>query len=293
MGGNFVSAAPDTDVVRAALERCRLTVNVSTKLNRSHTACGEISLILPCLGRTEADVRPSGPQQVTVEDSMGVVHASRGRLEPASEHLRSEVAIISELAERTLGDRVAVDWSGLRDDYRRIRTHIARVIPGFEDMERRIAGPGGFVLPNPPRDERRFATVTGTARLTVNPLEVLAIPPDHLLLQTVRSHDQYNTTIYGLDDRYGGIKDGRRVVFVAPTDLAAMGLADGDTVDIVSRYEGVERRAEGFRVVAYPIAARTCAAYFPEANPVVPLDSTAEVSNTPTSKSVVVSLDRR
>ncbi|MDY7103758.1 MAG: FdhF/YdeP family oxidoreductase [Actinomycetota bacterium] len=293
VGGNFVSAAPDTDVVRAALERCRLTVNVSTKLNRSHTACGEISLILPCLGRTEADVRAAGPQRVTVEDSMGVVHASHGRLDPASEHLRSEVAILSELAERTVGERVTIDWPAMRDDYAVIRSHISRVIPGFDDMERRIAEPGGFVLPNPPRDERRFATATGSARFTVNPLEVLAIPADQLLLQTLRSHDQYNTTIYGLDDRYRGIKGGRRVVFVSPTDLGALGLADGDVVDLVSRYEGVERRAAGFRVVAYPIAARTCAAYFPEANPVVPLDSTAEVSNTPTSKSVVVSLERR
>jgi len=287
MGGNFAAAAPDTEATYEALRRCRLTAHVSTKLNRSHTVTGEQALILPTLGRTDRS------QPVSVEDSMGMVHLSTGTLEPPHAGLLSEVAIVCRLARRLLGAGDDVDWEGFEADHNRIRDAIASVVPGFEGFNVRVRQPGGFVLPHPPRDSRTFPTVSGRARLTVNPLEVLAVPAGHLLLQTVRSHDQYNTTIYGLDDRYRGVSHGRRVVFVHPEDLAAAGLADGDLVDVVSVHEGTERRARSFRAVAYPTARGCCAAYFPEANVLVPLDSTAEGSNTPTSKSVVVRLERR
>jgi molybdopterin-dependent oxidoreductase alpha subunit len=289
MGGNFVSASPDTSVTEEALRRCRLTVHVSTKLNQSHTITGERALILPCLGRTEVDVQASGPQVVSVEDSMCNIHASRGRLRPASEHLLSEVSIVARLAQAVFGSDDVVPWADLEADYSLIRERIARVVPGFENFNSRLSD--GFVLPHPPRDARVFPTATGKARFTANELEVLRVPDGALLLQTVRSHDQYNTTVYGLDDRYRGIKQGRRVVFVNPDDLEALGLGDGAMVDLVGVYkDGIDRRASGFRVVSYPTARGCCAAYFPETNVLVPLDSTADGSNTPTSKSIVVRL---
>ncbi|MFF4733101.1 FdhF/YdeP family oxidoreductase [Streptomyces mirabilis] len=293
LGGNFVAAAPDTDLTEQALRRCRLTVQISTKLNRSHVIAGEQALILPCLGRTEADLRPAGPQLVTVEDSMSMVHLSRGRLKPASEHLLSEVAIICRMARAALGEAGSqVPWENFESDYDRIRDRIERVIPGFEDFNARVRQPGGFALPHPPRDERRFTTSTGLANFTANPLESPHVPEGRLLLQTLRSHDQYNTTIYGLDDRYRGIHQGRRVLFLHPDDLTDRGLADGDLVDIVSEYgDGAERRAPAFRAVSYPTPRGCCAAYFPETNVLVPLDSTADISNTPTSKSIVVRLE--
>jgi molybdopterin-dependent oxidoreductase alpha subunit len=291
LGGNFAAASPDAEVTGDALRRCTLTVQVSTKLNRSHVVCGETALILPCLARSDRDVQRGGRQLVTVEDSMGEVHASSGRLPPVSSDLRSEVAIVAGLARHALDPDPALDWAGFVDDYSKIRDRIERVVPGFEDYNERIREPGGFRLPNGPRDERRFATPTGRARFTVNVLDVLEVPEGSLLLQTLRSHDQYNTTIYGLDDRYRGIEHGRHVVFVHTGDLARLGWRDGDLVDVVSDADGVERRARGFRIVAYPVAPGTCAAYFPEANVLVPLDSTAETSNTPTSKSVVVRLE--
>ncbi|MFA1539007.1 FdhF/YdeP family oxidoreductase [Actinomadura monticuli] len=291
MGGNFVRATPDSAVTEAALRGCRLTAQVSTKLNRSHAVTGELALILPTLGRTERDVQESGPQFVSVEDSMGMVHASRGRLAPASEHLLSEVSIVCRLARATLPGS-GIGWEAMERDYDVIRDHVSRVVPGFDDYNARVRAPGGFTLPHAPRDERRFPTATGKANLTVNELEVLRVPEGRLLLQTVRSHDQYNTTIYGLDDRYRGVKAGRRVVFVNPADLSGLGIADGATVDLVSEWpDGAERRAAGFRVISYPTARGCAAAYFPETNVLVPLDSTAEVSNTPTSKSVVVRLE--
>jgi molybdopterin-dependent oxidoreductase alpha subunit len=297
LGGNFVSATPDTAATEAALRRTALTVQVSTKLNRSHAVTGRRAVILPTLGRTELDARPTGRQFVTVEDSMSAVHASTGKLPPASPHLRSEVAIVAGLAARLLAGRPntpEVSWRDLADDYDLVREHISRVVPGFEDFNRRVREPGGFVLPHGPRDSRTFPTATGKANFTVNELTVLRVPAGRLILQTVRSHDQYNTTIYGLDDRYRGIHRGRRVVFVNPEDCAALGLADGDRVDLVGEYaDGVGRVAPDFRVVAYATARGCCAAYFPETNVLVPLDSTAETSNTPTSKSVVVRLVRR
>ncbi|MFI0230553.1 FdhF/YdeP family oxidoreductase [Streptomyces sp. NPDC017086] len=292
MGGNFVSASPDTEVTEAAMRRARLTVHVSTKLNRSHVVTGARALILPTLGRTERDVQAGGEQFVTVEDSMGMVHASRGRLAPASPRLRSEPAIVCGLARRVLGERSVVPWEEFARDYGAIRDRIARVIPGFEDFNARVARPGGFALPHAPRDERRFPTATGKANFTAAPVEYPALPEGRLLLQTLRSHDQYNTTIYGLDDRYRGITGGRRVVLVHPEDARSLGLAEGAYVDLVSEWrDGVERRAPGFRVVLYPTARGCAAAYYPETNVLVPLDATADTSNTPASKSVVVRLE--
>ena len=279
---------------RTGCGRAKTASPDNRSLNRSHTVCGDTALILPCLGRTEADRQAGGDQFVTVEDSMGLVHASRGRLQPASQELRSEVAIVAGLAAATLGADDAVDWTGCVADYGVVRDHIEAVVPGFERFNERAAGEAGFALPHPVRDTGTFPTTTGKGRLTVNALEVLDVPAGHLLLQTIRSHDQFNTTIYGLDDRYRGISQGRRVVFAHVDDLVELGLADGDVVDLVGQADTAEsapRRAEAFRVVAYSVARGTCAAYFPEANVLVPLDSTAEASNTPTSKSVIVRLE--
>ncbi|MGW2564582.1 FdhF/YdeP family oxidoreductase [Streptomyces sp. NPDC001514] len=293
MGGNFVGATPDTEVTEAAVRRARLTVHVSTKLNRSHAVTGTRALILPTLGRTDKDVQKSGKQFVTVEDSMGMVHASRGNLPPASPHLLSEPAIVARMARAVLGARSQTPWEEFEKDYATIRDRISRVVPGFEDFNARIAHPGGFTLPHAPRDERRFPTATGKANFTAAPVEYPEVPEGRLLLQTLRSHDQYNTTIYGLDDRYRGIKGGRRVVLVHPADAAELGLADGAYTDLVSEWkDGVERRAPGFRVVHYPTARGCAAAYYPETNVLVPLDATADVSNTPASKSVVVRLEQ-
>jgi molybdopterin-dependent oxidoreductase alpha subunit len=290
LGGNFAAATPDTDVTVAALSRCELTVHISTKLNRSHVITGREALILPCLGRTERDVTPSGEQYVTVEDSMSVVHASSGRLAPASAHLRSEVAIVTGIGAALFGDDPG--WAEMGADYSVIRRHIAAVVNGCADYEARASAPGGFTMPRPPHDSLSFSTASGRARFTVNEVTAAAVPRGHLLLQTLRSHDQFNTTVYGLNDRYRGVHGGRRVVFVSGDDLSALGLADGETVDLVSVWSDGERRAPAFRVVEYPMSPGSAAAYFPEANVLVPLDSTAAVSNTPTSKSVVIRLER-
>lgn len=300
MGGNFVSATPDTAVVEAAMGRVDLTVQVSTKLNRSHVVTGRRAIILPTLGRTDRDRRGAREQRVTVEDSMGAVHASRGRLAPPADDLLSEVAIVARLCAMALTGENAprADWAALEADYALIRAHISRVVPGFDDYEERIDKGRTLHLPNGPRDERRFATVDGKARFTANALEFPRIPRGRLLLQTLRSHDQYNTTIYGKDDRYRGIHGGRRVVLVNAADIIALGFADGEVVDLVSEWRGAdgalqERRAEAFRLVAYRTPRGNAAAYYPETNVLVPLDSVADVSGTPTSKSVVVRLERR
>ncbi|MFD8161839.1 FdhF/YdeP family oxidoreductase [Streptomyces malaysiensis] len=293
MGGNFVAASPDTEVTEAAMRAARLTVHVSTKLNRSHAVTGTRALILPTLGRTERDLQGDGPQFVTVEDSMGMVHASRGRLEPASSHLLSEPAIVCRLARRVLGPESHTPWEEFEKDYGRIRDRIAAVIPGFEDFNDRVSDPAGFALPHAPRDSRSFPTATGKANFTAAPVEYPKVPEGRLLLQTLRSHDQYNTTIYGLDDRYRGIKNGRRVVLVHPEDAQELGLADGSYADLVSEWtDGTERRATGFRVIHYPTARGCAASYYPETNVLVPLDATADTSNTPASKSVVVRLEQ-
>ncbi|HEX6190601.1 MAG TPA: FdhF/YdeP family oxidoreductase [Pyrinomonadaceae bacterium] len=289
LGGNFLSATPDTEFTAEALRRCRLTAHVSTKLNRAHLITGQTALILPCLGRTEIDQQATGRQFVTTENSMAVVEEWRGRLQPASEHLLSEPAIVAGLAKATLGNRSTVDWDALISDYDRIREHIEHVIPDFDDYNTRVRQPGGFYLPNPIRD-RKFLTPDGKAHFTVHLLPEINLQPDQFLMMTMRSHDQFNTTIYGLDDRYRGIHNGRRVVFLNPEDIQLSNLKDGQAVDLVSHFEGEERIARQFTVVPYSIPRRCAATYFPEANVLVPLGHFADKSHTPASKSVVISI---
>ncbi|HEX8069052.1 MAG TPA: FdhF/YdeP family oxidoreductase [Pyrinomonadaceae bacterium] len=289
LGGNFLSATPDTEYTAAALRRCRLTAHVSTKLNRAHLVTGAQALILPCLGRTERDAQAAGEQFVSCENSMGVVQASRGRLAPASEHLLSEPQIVARLAEATLGARSRVDWRALAADYDLVRAHIERVVPGFTDYNRRVREPGGFYLPNSAR-ERVFKTATGRAQFTVHPLPAAQLAPGEFLMMTIRSHDQFNTTVYSLDDRYRGVFNERRVVLLHPADIAAAGLQARQAVDLVSHFAGEERVARRFLVVPYPIARGCAATYFPEANVLVPINHTADRSNTPASKSVVITI---
>ncbi len=294
MGGNFASATPDTAVTEAALRSCALTVQVSTKLNRSHLVGGRTALILPTLGRTDRDIVDGRKQVVSVEDSMSMVHLSRGNLPPPDAGVRSEVAIICALARRVLGPAHPVNWESFAADYDRIRDEIAAVVPGCADYNRRVRAPDGFALPHPPRDSREFPTATGRANFATNPLQWVPVPPGRLVLQTLRSHDQFNTTIYGLDDRYRGVSGGRRVVFVNPADIAAFGLTAGDRVDLISEFgaDRRERRARDFLVVAYPTPVGNAAAYYPETNPLVPLDHVADRSNTPVSKAIVIRLEK-
>ena len=289
LGGNFLSATPDTEYTAAALRRCRLTVHVSTKLNRAHLVTGDTALILPCLGRTEVDAQANGPQFVSTENSMGVVQMSQGTLEPASPHLLSEPQIVSRLAQTTLGKRSAVDWQGMASDYDRIRVKIERVVSGFEDYNVRVREPGGFYLPNAARD-RVFNTKSGKAKFTIHELPRLKLEPDQFLMMTIRSHDQFNTSIYSSNDRYRGIKGGRRVVFLNQKDIEALGLKPGQRVDLTSHFENEERTARRFAVVPYDIPRQCAATYFPEGNVLVPVRHVAEKSNTPASKSVVISI---
>jgi molybdopterin-dependent oxidoreductase alpha subunit len=289
MGGNFLSATPDTEFTAEALRRTRLTAHVSTKLNRSHLVTGRTALILPCLGRTEIDRQTAGEQFVTVEDSMGIINPSRGKMVPASEQLPSEPAIVARLAAALLGSTRPVDWAALAGDYDRIRDHISRVVPGFEDFNARIRH-GPFYLPNAPRDRREFPTSTGKAMFTVHSLPKEEVPAGHFVMMTIRTHDQFNTTIYGLDDRYRGVFNGRRVVFMNPEDIRTLGLMQGQLVDLTSHFRGQTRTAPKFMVAPYNIPRGCTATYFPEANVLVPIESVADVSNTPVSKSVVITI---
>jgi molybdopterin-dependent oxidoreductase alpha subunit len=290
LGGNFLSAGPDTAYAADAFRRARLSVQISTKLNHGHLVTGEQALILPCLGRTEQDRQAGGEQFVSCENSMGVVQMSRGVLTPASEHLMSETAIVCHLAAATLGARSSVDWLGLCANYDRIREHIERVVPGFTDYNRRVRVPGGFYLPNRPRDEQAFDTTTGKAHFFVHPMPEHPLEPGQLLMMSLRSHDQFNTTIYGDDDRYRGIFGGRRVIFLNEADVQMLGLAKGQRVDITSHFEGERRRIDGFMVVPYDIPRRCAATYYPEANPLVPIRHVADGSRQPASKSIVITL---
>ena len=287
LGGNLLSAAPDTARVAEGLQKCQLTVAVSTKLNRTHLVTGKQALILPCLGRTEVDEQAGGPQFVSCENSMGKVHRSRGFLQPASEWLLSEVAIVAGIAE-AMEFPAGPDWKSLREDYDRIRSAIERVIPGFERYNERIRE-HGFYLPNGPR-EGRFPTESGKAVFTVCTVPRETKQADELYLMTLRSHDQFNTVVYSYADRYRGIKDSRRVVFVCPNDLERLGLQGGQIVDVVSRYDGVERKVEAFTLVSYPLPDDCCAAYFPEANPLIPTSLRDPESGCPASKKVAVRL---
>jgi molybdopterin-dependent oxidoreductase alpha subunit len=288
MGGNFLSATPDTEYVAEAFRRCRLTAHVSTKLNRGHLIKGKQALILPCLGRTEVDRQTQGPQFVTVEDSMGIINPSRGNLAPTSEHLKSEVAIVCGLARAVLGPQDKVDWEGLQGDYSHIRDHIEHVIPGFSSFNERIAE-GPFYLPNAARDGT-FNTASGKAVFTAHRLINHDLPEGQFALMTMRSHDQFNTTIYGLDDRYRGVYNGRRVVYLNEADVTELGLTQGQIVDLTSHFHGETRTAEHFMVVPYSIPRKCAAAYFPEANVLVHLKAATPTSCTPISKFIAVTI---
>jgi molybdopterin-dependent oxidoreductase alpha subunit len=290
LGGNFLSAGPDTEYAAEAFRRTKLSVQIATKLNRNHLITGEQALILPCLGRTEIDVQAGGEQFVSCENSMGVVQMSRGRLAPASPQLMSETAIVCNLAHATLNGRTTVDWLGLCADYDRIRDHIERTIPGFENYNQRVRQPGDFYLPNPPRDRQEFPTPAGKAIFFVHPLPRIELKGDQLLLMSMRSHDQFNTTIYEEDDRYRGIRNGRRVIFMNESDIERLGLRAGQFVDLTSYFEGETRQAFGFKVVPYEIPRQCAAAYYPETNPLVHLRNVAEGSNQPASKSIVITV---
>ncbi|HVS54472.1 MAG TPA: FdhF/YdeP family oxidoreductase [Opitutaceae bacterium] len=289
LGGNFLGAPSDTEFTAAALRNCRLTAHVSIKLNRSHLVTGRTALILPCLGRTEIDRQAGGEQFMTVEDSMGVINPTRGVLEPVAEKLLSEPAIVAGLAKAVLGPTRPIDWDACIANYDLIRDRIEAVVPGFPAYNDRIRA-GTFYLPNPPRDERKFNTRSGKAVFIAHPLSRVELAPGQFLLTTIRSHDQFNTSIYGLDDRYRGIYNGRRVVFMNEDDMKEAALVQGQLVDLTSHFRGQQRRAERFMVAPYPIPRRCLATYYPEGNVLVPIDSTADSSNCPASKSVVVTL---
>ena len=292
MGGNFVSAMSDTKATASALSNCSITAQISTKPNRSHLVTGRTALILPCLGRSEKDHTSVGEQFVSVENSMGIVHSSRGSSKPASGMLRSEPSIVSGIAgalDTRIG-RSGIAWQDLAEDYDKVRDMIEASIPGFEGYNERVRLDGGFYLPNPPRDSRTFPTESGYANFRVHDLSGASAGPGRYLMMTIRSHDQYNTTIYGLDDRYRGINKGRRVVLMNQSDMDDNDWSEGDLVDLTSHFEGTELHAREWYIVPYEIPKGNIATYFPEANVLVPLDSVAEGSNTPTSKSVVVTI---
>jgi formate dehydrogenase major subunit len=292
MGGNLVAAVSDTAAAEAGFRRVGLNVQISTKLNRNHLTVGDEALILPTMGRTEIDIQRSGPQMLSVEDSVCAIHATRGKVKPISDQLLSEVSIVTRIARELFGESSSIDWAGFEADYDTIRDHIEQVVPGFDDFNQRLKRDNGFVLPHGPRDSRTFTTPYGKAQISVNELEFIERPAGRLLLQSMRAHDQFNTTIYSLDDRYRGIKKSRRVIFVHPDDLAELGFDDGDIVDVHSEFtDNVDRAVHGFKVVGYPTSRGCAATYFPEGNPLVPLGFTADGSNTPASKSVVIRLE--
>jgi molybdopterin-dependent oxidoreductase alpha subunit len=290
MGGNFLSATPDTEYTASGLRRCTLTAHVAIKLNRSHLIAGDEALILPTIGRSERDVQHGREQFVSVENSMGIVSKSHGRLEPPDGDLLAEPVIVARLAMATLGNRSTVDWNALVADYDRIRDRIERVIPGFDDFNARVRQPGGFYLPNLPRDKREWATETKKANFTIHKIPRTVLQPGQLVMMSVRSHDQFNTTIYGLDDRYRGVRGERRVIFLNPDDVAELGLRAEQVVDLMSHFQGETRVARQFVVVPYQIPRKCAATYFPETNVLVPVNSVAERSNTPTSKYVVITV---
>ena len=286
MGGNFISATPDSVFTGKAMQKVPLTVQISTKLNRSHLVTGEEALILPCLGRTEKDNRYGIEQFVTVENSMGVVHRSRGSLQPASELLLSEPAIVCRMGA-ACSKTSDLNWKEWEKNYDLIRDLIEANIPGFDDYNARVRRPDGFYLPNGPRDGK-FTTANGKANFMVDSLYEVAIPKDHFILMTIRTHDQFNTTVYGLNDRYRGIENEPRMILMSQEDMDAFGYKKLDLVNIISVHEGVERKAIKFHIVPYNIPKGCVGSYFPETNCLVPLHHTAEKSNTPISKFLIV-----
>jgi molybdopterin-dependent oxidoreductase alpha subunit len=289
MGGNFLSATPDTLYTAEALEKCKLTVQVSTKLNRSHLITGEEAIILPCLGRSDHDVLNGELQFVTCENSMGVIQMSKGVLKPVSDNLLSEPVIVCKLAQAVFADKTKVNWARYMEHYDNIRWDIEKTIRGFDLYNDRARLPGGFYLPNSAR-EGQFNTLTGKANFNVATVVPTEIKEDELMMMTVRSHDQFNTTIYGLDDRYRGVHNERRVVFMNAIDIQRLGYKHGDRVDLVNDFGGRERVAKNFIILEFSIPERCCATYFPETNVLVPIDSVADKSNTPTSKMIILKL---
>jgi molybdopterin-dependent oxidoreductase alpha subunit len=292
MGGNFISATPDTEFTADALRNCNLTVQVSTKLNRSHLITGKKALILPCLGRSEKDYQTSGQQFVSVENSMGIVHQSRGHLEPCFEKLLSETAIVANLANITLKSS-NTNWIRLTSNYDLIRDKIEATIPGFENYNKRVRIKGGFYLPNNARENNFEPTETGKANFSINKPSEIALEKDQFIMMTIRTHDQFNTTIYGLNDRYRGVLNERRVIFMNAEDMKKAGLQKLDLVDLTSHFKNEKREAKGFLAIPYSIPQQCTATYFPEANVLVPLKSTADISNTPTSKAVIITIKKR
>jgi molybdopterin-dependent oxidoreductase alpha subunit len=291
LGGNFLSATPDTLYTAEALQKCKLTVHVSTKLNRSHLIHGAEALILPCLGRSDKDIINGVEQFVSCENSMGVVQASKGVLKPVSDNMLSEPVIVCRLAKATLGNRSAINWDKYTSHYDFIRNDIEQCIPGFEQYNQRVRIPGGFYLPNCNR-EGTFNTASAKAHFNVALFTDPLLEEDELMMMTIRSHDQFNTTIYGLNDRYRGIYNERRVVLMNRQDITSRGLIEGDIVDLYNFHDGIERVAHHFIVVSYPIPKGCAATYFPEANVLVPITSVADKSNTPTSKSIILKIKK-
>jgi molybdopterin-dependent oxidoreductase alpha subunit len=289
MGGNFLSATPDTMYTAQALRNCDLTVHVSTKLNRSHIVHGKEALILPCLGRSDKDMQQNEQQFVTCENSMGVIQMSKGNLQPVSSALKSEPAIVCELATALFGEQSTVPWQQYTLHYDHIRDAIEKVIPGFDDYNKRVRHPGGFYLPNGAR-KGQFNTNTGKANFNVADVLTTPLAIDEYMMMTIRSHDQFNTTIYGLDDRYRGVYHERRVIFMNPADIAAAGFHPGEVVDLYNYYGQTERVAYGFIIVSFHIPEKCTATYFPETNVLVPVNSVADKSNTPTSKLVIIKI---
>jgi molybdopterin-dependent oxidoreductase alpha subunit len=292
MGGNFISATPDTEFTADALRNCNLTVQVSTKLNRSHLITGKKALILPCLGRSEKDYQTSGQQFVSVENSMGIVHKSRGHLEPCFEKLLSETAIVANLANITLKNS-NTNWIRLTANYDLIRDKIEATIPGFENYNKRVRIKGGFYLPNNARENNFEPTKTGKANFSINKPSEIALEKDQFIMMTIRTHDQFNTTIYGLNDRYRGVLNERRVIFMNAEDMKKAGLQKLDLVDLTSHFRNEKREAKGFLTIPYSIPQQCTATYFPEANVLVPLKSRADISNTPASKTVIITIKKR
>ena len=290
MGGNFISAVPDTQYAAQAISNCNLTVHVSTKLNRSHLVTGKEALILPCLGRSEKDYQKTGIQVQSVENSMGIVSSTKGVLEPCSDKLLSEVAVVCGVAHATLKHKSNIQWLQYKDDYNLVRDDIQHVVEGFTDYNAKLKQPSGFYLPNGARI-RQFKTNTGKANFSINKLPEWKLKEGELMMMTIRSHDQFNTTIYGLNDRYRGIYNERRIIFMNREDMKTRGLQEQQVVNLKSEFNGVIRKANNFKVVGYDIPKNCCATYFPETNVLVPLDSFAHTAKTPTSKSVVITIE--
>lgn len=291
MGGNFLSATPDTTYTAEALQNCKLTVHVSTKLNRSHLIHGEEAIILPCLARSDKDVVNGKEQFITTENSMGVIQLSKGNLKPVSTNLLSEPTIVCRMANAVLVNKSKVDWLKFGNDYDEIRNAIEKTIPGFNQYNQRVRIPGGFYLPNTSR-EGTFATLNGKANFNIAHIAPIKLKSNELMMMTIRSHDQFNTTIYGLNDRYRGVFNERRVIFMNANDIAKHGLKNGDVVDLYNNYDNVTRVAHKFIVIEFSIPERCTATYFPETNVLVPINSTADKSNTPTSKMVLITLQK-